>query len=577
MDSTPGLPNRPLTVKEISDRAQAFELNTNIPLKAWLRTAHTLNNEGDIYLRERNFAQAYLLYFRCSVLLAERLRKHPEFKTAEGRKAARVPLQNLQAVLSNLEKIKPFIEREYQKWEVDEERRKERRGQRSTEWTDPKPLPPYEQHASRDPALVSRATLLDASENQELAVELAQEEIRRRDADKRAIRQAGISPEEEQTRRIAGFWDDWTADLAATQADDEDVFRRRMELTRRRLDRSDDYPSNEVRVREDHKPSTAPIDGRSRSYHYPSISKSQPVRYDPQKPSERTDPPSRPPRPPKEFLPEPYEAESGRQHTQLPPELPAKEQAGPDRTSLTPEPSRDLPKLPPKVRETPTPSAPAKEKQRRVTFKPAAYLENGEPLRSIFLPATLRGQFLKIAADNTRRGLEMCGMLCGTTVNNALFISKLVIPEQTCTSDTCETENETSLLDYCIENDLLILGWIHTHPTQTCFMSSRDLHTQASYQVMLKESIAIVCAPRFEPSYGIFRLTNPPGLDHVLQCTQRATFHQHSIDNLYTAAGKPPGHVHETEKLAFEVQDLRPGFQYNNSTKSSSAVPRKNF
>ncbi|RYP72610.1 hypothetical protein DL771_004105 [Monosporascus sp. 5C6A] len=575
MDSTAGFPSRPLTVKEISERAQAFELNTNIPLKAWLRTAHTLNNEGDIYLRERNFAQAYLLYFRYSVLLAERLRKHPEFKTPEGRKAAKVPLQNLQAVLSNLEKIKPFIERDYRKWEVDEERRKGPRGQRSTEGTDPRPLPPYEQHASRDPALVSRTALLDASENQELAVELAQKEIRRRDADKRATRQAGISSEEEQTRRIAGFWDDWTADLAETQAEDEETFRRQMESTRRRLDHGDDYPPNEAHVREEHRPSTAPIDGRSRSYHYPSISKSQPVRYDPQKPRERGDPSSYPPRPPKDFLHEPYEAKSSRHHTPLPPELPAKEQIWPDRASLTPEPSRDLPKLPPKVRESP--SAPAKEKQQRVTFKPAAYLENGEPLRSVFLPATLRQQFLKIAADNTRRGLEMCGILCGTAVNNALFISKLVIPEQICTSDTCETENETSLLDYCIENDLLILGWIHTHPTQTCFMSSRDLHTQASYQVMLKESIAIVCAPRFEPSYGIFRLTNPPGLDHVLQCTQQATFHQHSIDNLYTAAKKPPGHVHETEKLAFEVQDLRPGFHNSNSTRGNGTVPRGNF
>ena len=45
MNSTSGLPTRPLSVKEISDRAQAFDVNTNIPLKAWLRTAHTLNNE----------------------------------------------------------------------------------------------------------------------------------------------------------------------------------------------------------------------------------------------------------------------------------------------------------------------------------------------------------------------------------------------------------------------------------------------------------------------------------------------------------------------------------------------------
>ncbi len=26
------------------------------------------------------------------------------------------------------------------------------------------------------------------------------------------------------------------------------------------------------------------------------------------------------------------------------------------------------------------------------------------------------------------------------------------------------------------------LGWIHTHPTQTCFLSSVDVHTQCGYQ-----------------------------------------------------------------------------------------------
>lgn len=36
-----------------------------------------------------------------------------------------------------------------------------------------------------------------------------------------------------------------------------------------------------------------------------------------------------------------------------------------------------------------------------------------------------------------------------------------------------------------------------THPTQTAFLSSVDLHTHCSYQMMLPESIAIVCSPKF--------------------------------------------------------------------------------
>jgi hypothetical protein len=61
-------------------------------------------------------------------------------------------------------------------------------------------------------------------------------------------------------------------------------------------------------------------------------------------------------------------------------------------------------------------------------------------------------------------------------------------------------------------------------------------------------------------SYGIFRLTQPPGLPHIMQCTQSATFHQHSIDNIYTNAVHAPGHVYETDRLDFAVEDLRPGF-----------------
>lgn len=58
-------------------------------------------------------------------------------------------------------------------------------------------------------------------------------------------------------------------------------------------------------------------------------------------------------------------------------------------------------------------------------------------------------------------------------------------------------------------------------------------------------------------SYGIFRLTKPPGLGHILDCRDSATFHQHSIDNIYTSAKWKPGHVCETSKLDFVVHDLR--------------------
>jgi STAM-binding protein len=216
------------------------------------------------------------------------------------------------------------------------------------------------------------------------------------------------------------------------------------------------------------------------------------------------------------------------------------------------------PQLPEKVRlSEDTPPAKPDLDPSSYTFKPSAYLENGTPLRSVFLPASLRAQFLSLAASNTKNNLETCGILCGTLVSNALFISRLVIPEQIATSDTCETTNESALFDYCDSEDLIMLGWIHTHPTQTCFMSSRDLHTHSGYQVMLPESIAIVCAPSKRPDWGVFRLTDPPGLKTVLNCTQTGLFHPHAEENIYTGALRP-GHVFEVNGLEYETVDLRP-------------------
>ena len=67
-------------------------------------------------------------------------------------------------------------------------------------------------------------------------------------------------------------------------------------------------------------------------------------------------------------------------------------------------------------------------------------------------------------------------------------VTHLIIPKQSGTADSCTTLNEEELFVYQDSNSLLTLGWIHTHPTQTVFMSSVDLHTHCSYQV----TVAIV-------------------------------------------------------------------------------------
>ncbi|RWA05567.1 hypothetical protein EKO27_g9544 [Xylaria grammica] len=550
---------RPLSVKEISDRAQAFEWNANIPFKHWLRTTQTLQQEADMYLRDCNFSQAYLLYLRYSTLVVDLLKTHPEYKkTPEAKKALQNKFLTIDVVFKNLEKIKPILERQYDAWKEAQSRQKVKPDDsRQSSAGRPGSSSSYKQHASKDPALSYASRLLDAGENQDLAVELAQKEIQRRDATRKAAKKHGEAHWEQQERRTAGFWENWTQDIADQQAEDEEVFRKQMESTRRNLDQDTNLPLTITRDTTD-RPSNPPS---VFSYSYPKIARSVPVEYSPWHLKSNETPLSQPARPPKQ---------EAADYSPLVPERPAKTPYPSEPLShlqVDKQEPQELPTRPPKLSDS-NPEPP--KKQQGVAFKPAAYLENGEPIRPVFLPRQLRRQFLEIASENTKRGLEMCGILCGTAVNNALFVRCLLIPEQKCTSDTCETENENTMLDYCMEEDLLMLGWIHTHPTQTCFMSSRDLHTQSGYQVMLPESIAIVCAPKFEPSYGIFRLTNPPGLSHILNCTQSSTFHAHSVDNLYTGAEHPPGHVYEHDSLDFYVQDIRPGAR-------NGAAPNKKF
>lgn len=57
-------------------------------------------------------------------------------------------------------------------------------------------------------------------------------------------------------------------------------------------------------------------------------------------------------------------------------------------------------------------------------------------------------------------------------------------------------------------------------------------------------------------SWGVFRLTDPPGMKSVLGCTKTGLFHPHDETNIYTDALRP-GHVYEAEGLHFDIVDLR--------------------
>ena len=474
--------------------------------------------------------------YRHAQLIVVNLPEHPDTAQPENRTALARAKKEVGKNLRKLESLQPRINKRYERFEQLIRNRDARRASATADrFSDPQ-ASEYSTQADLkrpdpDPAIPNETGTLTAGENRDLAVQLAHKEIRRRATARKATRQAGISEEVENERRTAGVWGNWEDALVTKDENpDRDTLSEQMQNVRSQVVKASQQEVNNRAAR----PSTAL---RSK-YYYPTIPEHRRTElkripsFTPDSPESHSPSPAPPPIPGKDHL--------SAVERDIPPARPAK-----DLLQSEPAPSTDG-HAPDSSNVQPS----------ALTFKPSAYLENGTPLRTIFLPPDLRHQFVSIARPNTQANVETCGVLCGTLISNALFISKLVIPEQKSTSDTCETVNESDLFDYVDGEDLMMLGWIHTHPTQTCFMSSRDLHTHSGYQVMLPESIAIVCAPS-KGEWGVFRLTDPPGMRSILNCTQTGLFHPHAENNIYTDALRP-GHVFEAKGLEFEVVDMRP-------------------
>ncbi|XP_041011048.1 AMSH-like ubiquitin thioesterase 2 isoform X4 [Juglans microcarpa x Juglans regia] len=195
-------------------------------------------------------------------------------------------------------------------------------------------------------------------------------------------------------------------------------------------------------------------------------------------------------------------------------------------------------------------------------------------LRDVHIPTRLMEDFLELSKDNTDKDLETCGILGASLEEGVFYATTLIIPKQESTSSSCQAINEEEVFAIQNEQSLFPVGWIHTHPSQTCFLSSVDVHTQYSYQigllgscnleiallidgvlqqgwwcgyiilcdeqvlrsketterfalVMVPEAFAIVMAPTdTSRSYGIFRLSDPGGLNVLKEC-QETGFHPH--------------------------------------------------
>lgn len=185
-----------------------------------------------------------------------------------------------------------------------------------------------------------------------------------------------------------------------------------------------------------------------------------------------------------------------------------------DSSTISPQPPSAPPAIIPRVDRTTKPAT---------RFEESTYSDG--QLRRVVVPSDLTTKFLRAVESNTLCNVETCGILVGKLRQNIFTISHVLIPKQKGTSDSCQMFNEEDICIFQDERDLMTLGWIHTHPSQSAFMSSIDLHTHFGYQIMLSEAIAIVCAPKFD-QVGLFSLTQDHGIKFIGSCKQSG-FHLH--------------------------------------------------
>ncbi|KAL9645911.1 hypothetical protein ABK040_001020 [Willaertia magna] len=150
-------------------------------------------------------------------------------------------------------------------------------------------------------------------------------------------------------------------------------------------------------------------------------------------------------------------------------------------------------------------------------------------LKPIYINEHLIDDFLNLSNEYTKKGIEFCGIFAGQLIQEKYFtINYLFIPKQENTPNSCKAINELEILNILDDlnqqntlqntlqntqtlqntlqnNEIISIGWIHTHPIQNAFLSSIDLRTHFGYQTTLKESFAMVFS-KMENKISTFRI-----------------------------------------------------------------------
>ena len=102
------------------------------------------------------------------------------------------------------------------------------------------------------------------------------------------------------------------------------------------------------------------------------------------------------------------------------------------------------------------------------------------------------------------------------------------------------------------QNSCIVLCWIHTHPTQTSFLSSVDLHAHFGYQSLLTEAFAVVCSVKYASTR--FLHLAKWGMK-IIQSCKLSGFHQHDDSTLKRLFEESD--TYQIVDIPLTVRDLR--------------------
>ncbi len=113
--------------------------------------------------------------------------------------------------------------------------------------------------------------------------------------------------------------------------------------------------------------------------------------------------------------------------------------------------------------------------------------------------------------------VEVIGLLTGTLVDENTPIERIIVSQywpvghgNAVSVNILEAEPVMDILRKKQENEFIV-GWAHSHPSYSPYLSIDDVRTQARYQALWESSIAIVIDPTMitKESYGfeVFRLS----------------------------------------------------------------------